>query len=342
MRELSLVTISDELKFAITRAWTPHYCWQVARVECSTPSIEAATSRSSFIALMVKWYVNRKTLEWMNEIVVWMMMIWTKNREEGFNECEKEMRAFEFNSFFCCCVLSWICWMQCSMKPDSTQSRNCCCFCCIFHLILLSIAGNRIKELQMANLLVLLCYFVRISSTMSILLYKLFRLLPPLIIHDRQVAFQRAIKVKAKTLTTTEKKKPRGLLIRLFLLFSKQLVSWECWAHTRKHDPARSSRATATRFRWIFIAYTHILCDDTAGLLRPDRERLIHTSWRHLHSSGWVVAGAEFRRNIRWRLYWIFYGSMTGRERDISAKQTTNNNEHYIIITSWKAQHNKV
>lgn len=123
MRELSLVTISDELKFAITRAWTPHYCWQVARVEYSTSSIAAATSRSSFIALMVKWHVNRKTLEWMNEIVVWMMMIWTKNREEGFNECEKEMRAFEFNSLFffllLCAVMNMLNAMQHETRLDT-------------------------------------------------------------------------------------------------------------------------------------------------------------------------------------------------------------------------------
>lgn len=214
---------------------------------------------------------------------------WVRERDESF-------WIQLFILLLLCAVMNMLNAMQHETRLDTKPKLL--FFNCIFHLILLSIGGNRIKETQMANLLVLLCYFVRISSTMSILLYKLFCLLPPLIIHDRQVAFQRAIKVKAKTLTTTEKKKPRGLLIRLFLLFSKQLVSWECWAHTRQHDPARSSRATATRFRWIFIAYIYcaMIRRGFSDLIERETHTHVMTSPAFQRMSrGWCWVSQKFK-----------------------------------------------
>lgn len=190
---------------------------------------------------------------------------WVRERDESF-------WIQLFFLLLLCAVMNMLNAMQHETRLDTKPKLL--FFNCIFHLILLSIGGNRIKETQMANLLVLLCYFVRISSTMSILLYKLFRLLPPLIIHDRQVAFQRAIKVKAKTLTKTQKKKPRGLLIRLFLLFEAcklRVLS--------SHSTTRSGSIIASDGHSISmdIHRLYILCDDTAGLLRPDRERDSYT-----------------------------------------------------------------
>lgn len=56
-------------------------------------------------------------------------------------------------------------------------------------------------------------------------------------------------------------------------------------------------------------------------------------------SRGWCWVSQKYKMKTLLNLLRFDDGE---GERDISARQTTNNNEHYIIITSWEAQHNKV